>query len=115
MLKTVALRFLQRTCLICAILISTLICLSLPALAESAPAPVTPSTVTYQLEHSKSPEQVGQQLQQQSQDYKQELKKSPTPIPNAAKNAANKTKSILQQFSKRTQETLDSESDTKAR
>jgi hypothetical protein len=114
MLKTAALRLLQRICFIWAILISTLICLSLPALAEPVPAPVTPSTVTYQIEHSKSPEQVGQQLQQQSQDYKQELKKSPTPIPNAAKNAANKTRSIFQQFSKRTQETLDSQSEHQA-
>lgn len=77
-----------------------------PAIAQ----PVTPSTVQYELERSKNPEEVGQKLQEQSQEYKKELAKSPKPIPNAAKNVKDKTQALVEKTGDRVQETLNQES-----
>lgn len=104
MRKFATLKSFQKICLIIALVSLTLVGWETPVWAE--PTPVTPSTAAYEIEHAKSPEEVGKRLNHQSQAYKQELKKSPTPIPNAAKNATEKTKSIFQLFSRRTQETL---------
>ncbi|MDX2239389.1 MAG: hypothetical protein NW224_01785 [Leptolyngbyaceae cyanobacterium bins.302] len=106
-------RHVQKICKVGATLLLTFVSwavMSWNVLAWAEPTPVTPSTATYQIEHSKSPAEAGQKLQRQSKAYKQELKKSPQPIPNAAKDAADKTKSLFQLFSKRTQETLNSNS-----